>query len=50
MRALAASAVGVLPTVRPERVSELGVVAEFFTEEWQGLIDRLAERLTKVET
>ncbi len=49
MRALAASAAGVLPTVRPERVSELALVAEFFTEEWQGLMDRLAERLAKVE-
>lgn len=49
MRALAASAADVLPAARPERVSELGLVAEFFTEEWQGLIDRLAERLAKVE-
>ena len=49
MRALAASAVEVLPTVRPERVSELGLVAEFFTEEWHGLVERLAERLAKVE-
>jgi len=49
MRALAASAVEVLPTERPERVSELALVAEFFAEEWQGLTERLAERLAKVE-
>ena len=49
MRALAEVAVELTPSLRPERVSELAVVAEFFAEEWPGLIDRLAERLAKVE-
>ncbi len=50
MRALAESAAEVIPSVRPDRVSDLAVVAQFFTEEWPLLIDRLSDRLTKVET
>lgn len=49
LRSLASSAADVMPTSRPERVTELAVVADFFTEEWPGVLDRLSQRLAKVE-
>ena len=50
MRALAEAGSGVLPTTRPDRVTELGVIAEFFSEEWPGFLAKLSQRLTKVAT
>ena len=49
MRSLAQAATEVTPTVRPERVTELSEVAEFFSTEWPEILKRLSERLTKVE-
>jgi DNA-binding MarR family transcriptional regulator len=45
--ALAHAAESVLPTDRPERVTELARVAEFWNEEWPALIARLKEHLIK---
>ncbi len=49
MRKLSEAAAGFLPTVRPERVTELGAVAEFFGNEWAALMERLSEHLKKEE-
>ncbi|MEA1902101.1 MAG: ArsR family transcriptional regulator [Actinomycetota bacterium] len=43
--ALAESAQGVLPSDRPDRVTELARVAEFMNKEWPALMDRLKEHL-----
>lgn len=45
MRTLARSAAGVIPTHRPERVTDLGEITDFFAEEWPPLLERLAQRL-----
>jgi len=45
MRKLAEAGSGVLPATRPERITELGAVAEFLVGEWPGLMERLSRRL-----
>lgn len=47
LRALAASASEVLPATRPDRVTDLGRIAQFFDEEWPGVIERLTAYLAK---
>lgn len=42
MRQLAESGAAVLPQSRPERVTELKAVAEFFELEWPSLLDRFS--------
>jgi DNA-binding transcriptional regulator GbsR (MarR family) len=47
MRKLAEAGDAVLPATRPERVTELGVVAEFLIDEWSSLMERLNDRLSE---
>lgn len=47
MRSLGQAAVDVIPRTRPERVTELGLVAEFWAQEWPGLMQRLTERISE---
>jgi len=47
MRKLAEAGAAVLPTTRPERVTELGVVAEFLIGEWSSFMERLDDRLSE---
>ncbi len=50
MRKLAESGTQVLPDSRPERVTELGLIVDFFADEWPALMGRLRDRLTKERT
>lgn len=45
MRALAEAGAPVTPDRRPERVTELAAVADFFADEWPSLLDRLSQRI-----
>lgn len=47
MRKLAEAGAAVLPAVRPERVTELGVIADFLIDEWSSLMERLDQRLSQ---
>lgn len=47
MRKLSEAGADVLPSTRPERVTELGVIADFFVDEWPELVERLGRRLEK---
>lgn len=47
MRAIAEAARAVMPDERPDRVEDLGRVAEFFLERWPGLMDGLTVYLQK---
>lgn len=44
---LAGAADEVLPSIRPERVTDLGRIAEFFAAEWPDLMERLTVYLEK---
>lgn len=50
LRRLAALGEDVLPSARPGRVRELGVVAEFFSAEWPALMKKLETRLGKAQS
>lgn len=50
MRKLAEAGMGVLPATRPERVTELASIADFFSEEWPPLLERLEDRIVKETT
>lgn len=43
LMSLADAASDILPTARPDRVTDLGRVASFFLKEWPGLMTRLSE-------
>lgn len=45
MRTLAEAGSAVVPTTRPERVTELGAIAQFFEDEWPDLLARMSEQL-----
>lgn len=45
MRKVAEAGANVLPENRPERVTELGVVANFLIDEWTSLMERLSDRI-----
>jgi DNA-binding transcriptional regulator GbsR (MarR family) len=47
MRDLASAAFDLVPGERPDRVTDLDRVAEFFMNEWPGLMKRLSEQLQK---
>ncbi len=47
MRDIAEAARSVMPVQRPDRVEDLGRVAEFFLERWPDLMDGLTEHLQK---
>ena len=47
MRKLVIAADGVVPEVRPERVTELGLIVDFMSEEWPGVLDRLQDHVQK---
>lgn len=47
LRKLSEAGAVVLPRSRPERVTELGLIADFFVDEWPALIERLDRRLSK---
>jgi DNA-binding transcriptional regulator GbsR (MarR family) len=47
MARLGDDAADVMPSHRTDRITELAVIAEFFEEEWPGLMERLARRLEK---
>ncbi len=47
MRAIAEAARSVMPDERPDRVEDLGRVAEFFLERWPDLMDGLTAHLEK---
>ncbi len=47
MRDIADAARSVMPDERPDRVEDLGRVAEFFLERWPDLMDGLTEHLQK---
>lgn len=47
MKGIADAARAVLPEERPDRVEELGRVAEFFLERWPELMDGLSEYIEK---
>lgn len=50
LRKLSEAGAGVLPAVRAERVTELGLIADFFVDEWPGLVERLNVRLSEEES
>lgn len=47
MRALAAQGEKLAPASRPDRVRDLGIVADFFHERWPALMEELSERLER---
>jgi DNA-binding transcriptional regulator GbsR (MarR family) len=47
---LARAAGDVLPSDRPDRVTDLARVSDFFLAEWPDLMDRLSEHLEKEKT
>lgn len=49
LSAVARSAARILPADRPDRVTDLDRVAQFFIEEWPGLMDRLSTYLEMEE-
>ncbi len=49
MARLVDAAADVMPSDRPDRITELGQIAEFFEDEWPGLMERLAQQLEKAE-
>jgi DNA-binding transcriptional regulator GbsR (MarR family) len=49
-RDIVAGASEILPTERPERVTELGAIADFFADEWPALMERLTRHLERALT
>lgn len=47
MKSMAEAGAQVLPQSRPERITQLGKVAEFFDEEWPPLLERMNARFEK---
>lgn len=45
MSSLVDAAKDVMPVTRPERVTDIAVIGDFFIDEWPGLLKRLAQRL-----
>lgn len=47
MRKITEAAAGVVPAIRPERVTEMGLIADFFADEWPQLMNRLTDQISK---
>ena len=47
MKAIAAAGAGVVPEERPERVTDVGLIARFFLDKWPGFMDELLDYLEK---
>lgn len=47
MREFAEAGHALLPASRPERVTELASLADFFADEWPPMLDRLEKRIKK---
>jgi len=45
MRTLAEAGSALVPTTRPERITELGAIAQFFEDEWPDLLARMSEEI-----
>lgn len=47
MKGLAAQAAPAMPIERPDRVTDLKLVAQFFADEWPGLLERLSDYMKR---